>query len=377
VSELDERIAFYLQQRIEKSLFRELPQTAGKIDFSSNDYLGFSRSAFLFQQVQARLTACRNEKMGAGGSRLLSGNSALQVRVEELLAAAHHGEAALLFNSGFDANAGLISTVARPGDLIFYDEFVHASIHQGMKLSGARTMPFRHNDLSDLENKIRLHLNHQTGFVITESVFSMEGDKPALKQLAVLSEWYGLKLIIDEAHATGVFGENGSGLCNEASIEHKCFARVYTFGKALGCHGGAVIGSRQLKDYLVNFCRNFIYTTALPTDQLLRVKHAYLMLQQPLIQRVRLKNLISYFRSEWTKANVPAVLTGEGPIFGLMIAGNERCRNAAAVLQKNGFEVRPILSPTVSKGTERLRIILHSFNTSSEVDRLIDIIKNL
>jgi 8-amino-7-oxononanoate synthase len=178
------RINDFLEQRKENNLYRKLQNTNNLIDLSSNDYLGLSRSAFIRQQVELDYRNYQFHKSGATGSRLLNGNSALFEEVEALLAKTHHAEAALLFNSGFDANVGLISTLIRPNDAIFYDELVHASIYQGMKLSGAKLIPFKHNNYIDLEEQLKTIKGFEVGFIITESLFSMEGDRADLKKLA-------------------------------------------------------------------------------------------------------------------------------------------------------------------------------------------------
>lgn len=370
---LNTRIQNYLQQRKENHLYRQLSIKQDLIDFSSNDYLGFSRSAFIKQEVEKELKSYAFHKSGATGSRLLNGNSELYEEVETLLAKTHHADAALLFNSGFDANVGLISTVARPNDTIFYDELVHASIGQGMRLSGAKLIAFKHNDLQDLENLLQ-HTKFDIAFVITESLFSMEGDMPDLAKLAALAKTYHAELIIDEAHATGLFGSNGSGLCNVAKIEEECFARVYTFGKAIGSHGAVVIGSQNLKAYLINFSKNFIYSTALETHNLLSVKHSYNYLQNNINQLVNLFRLNEYFNKRTKELKLPYLVVGEGPIFGIIVGDNKKCKDIATYLQTNGFDIRAILSPTVPKATERLRVILHSYNKTEEIDRLFTLI---
>lgn len=370
---INERIQHYLQQRKDNFLFRKLQNTSGLVDFSSNDYLGLSRAAFIKQQVALDAKNYQFHKSGATGSRLLNGNSELYEEVETLLAKTHHAEAALLFNAGFDANVGLISTVIRPNDTIFYDELVHASIHQGMQLSGAKLIPFKHNDMLDLENRLK-ETTYEVAFVITESIFSMEGDKADLKKLAELSTTYEVELIIDEAHATGLFGSQGSGLCNVANIEELCFARVYTFGKAIGSHGAVVVGSQQLKEYLINFSKNFIYSTALDTHNLLCVKHSYFYLQNNINQLIELENLNKYFISRINSLKVGFQVCGEGPIFGLIVGDNKKCKDLSTYLQLSGFDVRAILSPTVPKHTERLRIIIHSFNKLEEIDKLLQLI---
>ena len=356
---INDRIENYLLKRKEAHLFRQLSVNQKLIDFSSNDYLGFSKSAYIKQQVDIEYNILKTTKTGATGSRLLNGNSSLFEDLEQLLA---------------DANVGLISTVARPNDVIFYDELVHASIHQGMQLSDAKLVAFAHNDMIDLEEKLKLKAVGQIGFIITESLFSMEGDQPDLQKLADLASNYEVELIIDEAHATGLFGRNGAGLCNVAAIEAKCFARVYTFGKAIGSHGAVVVGSQKLKQYLINFSKPFIYSTALETHNLLSVKHSYFYLQNNINQQIKLNNLIFYFKNKFHSLKTKFSLIGDGPIFGILVSGNESCRRIAKHLQENGLNIRPIVAPTVPKGTERLRIILHSYNSKEEIDLLYNLL---
>lgn len=369
----EERIQYYLQQRKENHLYRQLTVNSSLIDFSSNDYLGFSKSVYIKQEVEKDLKNYRFYKSGATGSRLLNGNSELYEEVETLLAKTHHAEAAVLFNSGFDANVGLISTVARPNDSIFYDELVHASIHQGMLLSGAKMIPFKHNDYDDLENQL-INSTYEVGFIITESLFSMEGDKADLVKLSQIALKYQVELIVDEAHATGLFGKNGSGLCNISKIEEQCFARIYTSGKAIGSHGAVVVGKKNLKDYLINFSKNFIYSTALETHNLLSVKHSYLYLQNNVNQLDKLNKLIKHFKIKINELDGQYNVCGEGPIFGIIIGDNRKCRELSTYLQSYGFDIRAILSPTVPKNTERLRVIMHSFNTHEQINQLIKLL---
>ncbi len=371
MTELNNRLQSYLQHRKEDGLYRQLSLDSGKVDFSSNDYLGFSKSAFIAQQVAHDIESNGTQKAAATGSRLLNGNSVLAENLEELLASVHHAESALLFNSGFDANVGLISTVIRPGDIVLFDESVHASIRQGIKLSGAESLTFKHNNLSDLEIKLLQANTYKVKWVITESVFSMEGDSVDLQGLSDICTKNGAELIVDEAHATGVFGEYGSGLCSSAGIEGKCFARVYTFGKAIASHGAVVVGSKILRDYLINFSKNFIYTTALETSNLLRIRHTYSVLKNNVNQVFKLNNLIEHFNKESIFIKNRYEVCGSGPIFGVIVPGNVSCISFAKYLQDQHFDVRAILSPTVPKGKERLRIILHSFNTFVEIDRLL------
>ncbi|MCB0508705.1 MAG: pyridoxal phosphate-dependent aminotransferase family protein [Chitinophagales bacterium] len=371
---IEDRIGNFLEERKQNKLYRSLKLTEDLVDFSSNDYLGLARSAFIRQQVDLEYQQYKHQKTGATGSRLLNGNSSLYEEIEEQIAQIHHAEAALIFNSGFDANVGLLSTVARKDDIIFYDESIHASLHQGIKLSGAESKSFAHQNYADLEAKLSLCSPEKVKFIVSESVFSMKGDKADLKILAHFAQKYKANLIVDEAHATGIFGEKGSGLCRELEMENACFARIYTFGKAIGSHGAAVVGSRQLKDYLINFSKNFIYTTALSTPNLLSVKHSYFFIQNNVNQLNRLFNLINFFKSEINSLNIDYKILGEGPVFCLLVSGNENCRDFAAYFQANGLDLRPILSPTVPKGQELIRIVLHSYNTELELNKLFSLI---
>lgn len=373
--DVENRISTYLEKRVISNQLRKLMIVNDLVDFSSNDYLGFSRSAYLKQQVDIELNSFyKFKKSGATGSRLLDGNSYLADELEQLLARMHHAEAALLFNSGYDANVGLLSTVIRSGDLVFYDELIHASLHQGIKLSCSNSFCYKHNNYDELNDFLQQADKNKVKFIVSESVFSMEGDKADLKKLVHLSKQYNAHLIIDEAHSNGIFGDRGSGMCNEFELEQDCFARIYTFGKAIGSHGAVVVGSQMLIEYLINFSKNFIYTTALDSHTLLSVKHAYLYLQNNINQSVKLRKAIFYFNLCIDTLKDKYEVCGEGPIYGIIVPGNENCKKMALYLSNKGYNVRPILSPTVSKGKERLRIVLHSYNTEIEINQLISLI---
>ena len=249
-----------LRQRNEQNAFRQLKPANGKTDFCSNDYLGIVHNNLLNEKLPPGL------KTGSTGSRLLAGNYGLIEAAEKQIAAFHKADAALIFNSGYDANVGILSSIPQKGDTILYDQLCHASLRDGIRLSFAQSFSFGHNNMAELEKK----LTTASGsiFIVTESVFSMDGDFCPLQQLIHLSKKYNAHLIIDEAHAIGVIGEKGEGLCQQENVQHEIFCRVYTFGKACGCHGAVVVGSQQLKNYLINFARSFIYTTALPNMQL-------------------------------------------------------------------------------------------------------------
>jgi len=347
------------------------------IDFTSNDYLGFARSDELWRLIKSDLSSEPGKVNGSTGSRLLSGNSAMAEELETTLSDFHRGESALLFNSGYDANLGLFSCIAQRTDTIVYDELCHASIIDGIRLSHAQSVKFRHNNLTQLEEILKKAKGDV--YVAAESVYSMDGDLAPLDELAKVCRLYNANLIVDEAHATGVFGSRGEGRTGELKLENKVFARMHTFGKALGCHGAVVICSEVLKNYLVNFSRPFIYSTALPPHSLSAIKAAYAYLTTQAENRTLLFERIRFFRE---KVKVMEMADGikiperSGPIQNVVMSGNDRVKKLAAGVQSKGFDVRAIMSPTVPAGSERLRICLHSFNKEEEIEGLVKLLRS-
>ncbi|MCB9033377.1 MAG: pyridoxal phosphate-dependent aminotransferase family protein [Chitinophagales bacterium] len=369
---INQRIQYYLEQRKENQLFRKLTSSNTLVDFSSNDYLGFAKSAWIKQQMEQDVKLL--QQIGSTGSRLLNGNHTIIEALEQQIANFHYAEAALFFNSGYNANVGLISTVARKEDIIIYDEKVHASIHVGMQLSKATLIPFKHNNLNDLSEQLLQVKTNGVVFVIVETMYSMDGDIADLKTIAQLCKQYQANLIIDEAHSIGLFGEKGRGLANEQGVEQDCFARVYTYGKALGSHGAAVAGSQDLQDYLINFAKPFIYSTAPLLLDFLSVKHSYNFLQQNKNQLIKLNCLINYFKEKIKTQNVVKNIKGIGPIFLFMFNSVEATKKTASFLQAQGLDCRAIVYPTVAQNEPRIRIVLHSYNTTQEIDQLIELI---
>lgn len=374
---IPKKIQEKLNNRIQNKVFRVLPSATNTIDFSSNNYLGFATSETIFKNTHQLLIDRNLQQNGATGSRLLSGNYELYQEVEAQLCTFHNSEAALLFNSGYDANIGFFSVVPQRGDIIFYDEFIHASIRDGIGMSNAKSYKFKHNDLSDLQAKIQKikqsNTTDQEIYIVTESVFSMDGDSPDLKNLVKLSKKENAYLVVDEAHALGVFGEHGKGLLQELHLENEVFARIYTFGKALGCHGAVILGSNTLKSYLVNFSRSLIYTTGLPPHAVATIKIAYDELSQTTAIQDLQKN-IHIFKETTKNLNF---IPGNAAIHCCIFSGNENVKNAAKKLQEKGFNVKPIVSPTVPKGKERLRFCLHSYNTEAEIKAVINTVQIL
>ena len=363
-----------LADRRRAGLLRQLRTANNLIDFCSNDYLGFARSSELRSAIRRAEAAKMALSTGATGSRLLTGQTELADEVEQELARFYGTESALIFNSGYDANLGLLACLPQAGDTLLTDELVHASMIDGARLSYATRSRFRHNDLIDLNDQLRSATDQNPSgqvFVAVESVYSMDGGIAPLRELADLCDCYGAALVVDEAHATGVYGPNGEGLVVALELQDRVFARVHTFGKALGVHGAAVVGPAVLRDYLINFARPFIYSTALPPHSLLAIRCAHEHLSTHPDARQQLHDQLAYFRQR-----VSGVLPGspwidsQSPIQCLIVPGNQTARHLATVAQGAGFDVRAILSPTVPAGQERLRICVHTYNTEAEIDRL-------
>jgi 8-amino-7-oxononanoate synthase len=363
-----------LNKRRGSGSLRSLKVSHDLVDFCSNDYLGFSTTGALHAQIlEFNLKQSKSISEGSTGSRLLSGNSAIAESLEDYIASFHNAEAALLFNSGYDANVGMLSCIPKRGDTIFYDELVHVSIRDGIRLSYAKAYSFRHNDISHLEELFSFAQG--TVYIAVESVYSMDGDIAPLNDLVELCEKHSANLIVDEAHATGVFGPLGKGCVSELMLEKKVFARVHTYGKAMGTHGAAIVGSKILHDFLVNFARPFIYSTALPNHSLVAIMCAYALLSENEEVQHSLHKNIKLFRVLTEKVNNCNLFESISPIQCVLFPGNENVTRLASLVQKKGYDVRPIMSPTVPAGKERLRICIHSFNNENEIKGLVDAIE--
>lgn len=453
---LESTFSALISRRRSRSLLRRLTTVPpGTVDFSSNDYLSLStnpdiRQAFLNLLEQEGYNSSRpgvhvgpsttspsqpQPQLGSRGSRLLDGNHPSADSLEALIAAHHGSPAALLFTSGFDANAGLFSCAPQPGDFVVYDELIHASVHDGMRLSrvpAARRVPFAHNSVDGLRGVLRELVGEEPGvregganvFVAVEAVYSMDGDLAPLREMVdVVREVLPLGngyVIVDEAHATGVFGQRGRGLCCELGVEDKVFARVVTFGKAVGSQGGesfmilccplitipkfvvrlillrvvltscdatsiaVVLCSKIAREYLINYARTLIYTTAMSFPSLASIRASYDfmisgrtdILVGHLQHLIRLTHrLLSHIVSGLADdPSAPAILAlsplGES-ISPIIPVFTPQPRSLASHCQAQGLMVRPIVAPTVPHGTERVRVCLHAGNTQWEVEKLV------
>ncbi|MCA1919122.1 MAG: pyridoxal phosphate-dependent aminotransferase family protein [Flavobacterium piscis] len=383
---LAENLIQKLENRKQNNSLRKLPVFNNLVDFSSNDYIGFSKSESIFKLTHAYLLENEIFQNGASGSRLISGNHSLYQITETFIAEFHDAESALIFNSGYDANVGFFSAVPQRNDVILYDELSHASIRDGIVMSNAKSYKFNHNDFEDLE---RLIIKFQASipdlrdqisnniYIVTETVFSMDGDSSNLEELVELSEKYNCYLIVDEAHTLGVFGEKGEGLMQYLNLHNKIFARIMTFGKGLGCHGAAILGSSDLKEYLVNFARSFIYTTGLSPHAVATILVAYQQLQveKETIEKLR-QNIILFNQQKNLLGLKPMFVRSKSAIQSAIVPGNENAKQLAQQLQDKGFDIKAILSPTVPEGQERLRFCIHSYNSEEEINQVLELLRN-
>ncbi|KAE8447959.1 hypothetical protein EG329_010031 [Mollisiaceae sp. DMI_Dod_QoI] len=399
---IEKKMHTLLSRRKSLSSFRTLttfPPTS--LDFSSNDFLSLSTSPLLRTSYLHELTTSPSFRLGSTGSRLLDGNSSYAENLETSIAEFHNAEAALLFNSGFDANEGFFACVPQEGDVVVFDEMVHASVREGMRLSRAgKRVSFRHCDVGDLKRVLEevnardmeVREGRRNVFVAVESLYSMDGDLAPLREIVdVVEETLGRNgnglVVVDEAHATGVYGEKGRGLVCELGLEGRVYARLHTFGKALGSNGAAILCSALTREYLINYARPLIYTTAMGFPSLAAIKVVYSLMREGRTEalRFRLNELIEHMYCK-LKALQPFtrdVITGteivqippempRSPIFSLLMP---EPRSLARHCQVAGFVVRPIMPPTVPEGTQRVRVCLHAGNTHDDIERLVATIK--
>lgn len=421
------------------------------MDFSSNDYLGLARSSEQKALVEARyksLTADDHRgtgtsssaaasvslpTLGSTGSRLLSGDSTYARQLEQRLARWHNRPAALLCNSGYDANLAVLSCL--PCDEFLFDEYAHNSLRMGMRLAKKRRTKdnqpsnthkddeeeidgglFLHNSVQDLHRKLKAVMDKRNEqrkarriLIVVESVYSMDGDVAPLQEMLDLALRYGALVMVDEAHGLGTFGDDtrnnsrGTGVLTQLGLEHHpaLACSVHTFGKAAGCHGAVICGSKRLRQYLWNYGWPLIYSTSLPLHSLVAIECAYETMTRPRGKRLRqhTDHLVTYFRQSVEERIIAAISTenpgrsstttlqaGSGNVYllpstspiqalVLPIDGNQACTEFCERLWKHsGCTIRlyPIKSPTVPAGMERIRIVLHGHNTTKEVDRLVD-----
>jgi 8-amino-7-oxononanoate synthase len=360
---VNEKLHRKLRLREEEGTMRSLSLFDGFVDFFSNDYLGLARVP----------NDPRDEDIcGGTGSRLISGSSKESFEAETAVAHFFNAEAALIFNSGYDANLGFYSSVPQRGDTVLYDERIHASIRDGVRLGFAQHVRFKHNDLSDLHSKLKVAQGNV--FVGVESLYSMDGDIPPLREMVELCHEFGANLIIDEAHACGVFGVRGKGIVDALNLTDHVLVRLITFGKAYGSHGAAILCSDFMKAYLINFARSFIYTTALPPEAYRRIQKMICL--ESITERTSLlQDRIAYFRTRVPMTSSRSEINS--PIQIIPIGNVDETKELANKIQAQRIGVKAILTPTVPIGKEGIRICIHAFNTNDEINRLADLLKKL
>ncbi len=338
------------------------------LNFSSNDYLGISNDFTLRNEFLKEYTE-NGGKISNPSARLLCGTSPVYLEMEKFLANLFDKERALIFNSGYHGNVGIYSSLVDSNDVVFVDRLNHASIIDGIRLSGAKIIPYRHLDYDDLRQKLyRYRKNHKKAIISSESLFSMDGDIADINKLADLKEEFNTLLIIDEAHSFGVYG-NGAGICKEQNALRRTDLILATFGKAVGSYGAFVAGSEVLINYLVNFARSFIFSTTLPE---ISVAFSHYALEKRILKDNTLQNKLFDINTHFRKSLKTFKILGESYIAPVLIGENARTVELSNHLIKNGFYILPIRYPTVAKNTARLRISLNSSLDISDTDKLTE-----
>ena len=357
-----------LREREKAGLLRSLETAPGGVDFCSNDYLGLARDGRLRRAIAA-LAADGAMPQGATGSRLISGNHPAVEALEVQLSGFHGSEAALVFSSGFAANLGLLAGLGGVVGTLVCDRLLHASAIDGGRLSGAKRLVFAHNDMRDLKATLKELNRGETAAIVVETLYPMDGDVAPLEEIAALAERHGAAVVVDEAHANGVLGPAGRGGVIAAGLEGRVLARVVTFGKALGLEGGAVLCSGDLRDYLVNFARSFVFSTGVSPLRAASVQAAYELLPDLNAEREQLLGNVAYFRKRVAESAQPW-LPSESWIQCLRLPGARHVTRVGGILRRRGLAALPIRAPTVPEGGERIRVCLHCYNTRAEIDLL-------
>ncbi|EEP76396.1 hypothetical protein UREG_01245 [Uncinocarpus reesii 1704] len=384
-----------LEERRAKGRLRALKVLPPDVaDFSSNDFLSLSISpAFRELYLDNLCKTSNSHRIASSGSRLLDGDTDYAEDLEEFLARFHNAPSGRLFNSGYDANVGIYSCIPQRGDVIMYDELIHASTHDGMRLSRAgRRTPFKHNSVEDFQEKLQKEIDldplvrsgKRNVIVAVESLYSMEGDFAPIREiLDVLESMLPLSnghLIVDEAHSTGIFGPRGAGIVQGLGVEDRVFIRLHTFGKAVASNGAIVLCAPITREYLTNYARPLIFSSATGLPSLVATRTSYELMAEGATEplQAQLQQRIELLRS--SLANIAPASSAilcinhhpTSPIFSLR---TKFPHDLAKICQKEGLMVRAIMSPTVPLGTERVRACLHARNSVEELEKLVDVIR--
>ena len=331
---------------------RKLTINSHLVDFASNDYLGIAKK----------------NQSGSTGSRLISGNSQQIVDLEKKFSMLTSFQASLFFNSGFQANIGLIPAISDRNTTIYYDELIHASLRDGIRLSVAKSFSFKHNDLANLSDKLAKVKGRI--LIVVEAIYSMDGDSPDLLLLNKIAKKYQAEIVVDEAHSFGIYGGKGLGMVNDLNLTNHVLATIFPLGKAVGSSGCFISGSELLKDYLINFCRSFIYSTA-PSKSIIKEVDTQLDALNLDDSRDKVFELKKYFLNGISN-NLKIISCDKSAIVSILFPNTNELKNIESKIKDAGLFVKAILHPTVPKGLERLRVCIHSFNTKKEIDLLLN-----
>ncbi|WP_096436846.1 8-amino-7-oxononanoate synthase [Alteribacter populi] len=378
MGEFDQRLNNRLAERKKQGLYRKLKtmNTAPgpRVDingekqlvFSSNNYLGLANDQRLINAAKATLDEFG---VGSSGSRLTTGNSIWHERLEEKVAQFKQTEAALLFSNGYLANVGVLSSLPEKGDVILSDQLNHASIIDGCRLSKADTMIYNHVDMIDLEKKLKEERSYQRRFIVTDGVFSMDGNIAPLDKIMTLASRYGASVIVDDAHATGVLGKHGRGTSEYFGIKPDVI--IGTLSKAVGTEGGYVAGSKTLVDFLLNYARPFIFQTAISPASCAASSVAFDVIESSMNKRESLVSKVQYLKMNLQELGYH-VIGGQGPIVPVIIGESQKAVSFADRLREKAIYAPAIRPPTVSPSESRIRLTLTSDHTDEEIDYLIE-----
>jgi 8-amino-7-oxononanoate synthase len=368
---IDTRIDARIESLTAAGLLRALQEPSG-IDLCSNDYLGLANHPLLKDRMSA---AVQELGCGSTGSRLLRGERLCFSAIERRFAAFKGTEATLYFSSGYSANLAALSTFLEEGDVVFFDRLNHASLIDGMKLGAAKKVVFPHADIDGLRHYVEKYRPQGQMFLVTESLFSMDGDLAPLQAYAALCREQGMALIVDEAHAVGVYGKNGSGAIEAAGISNDVFLSINSAGKALGVSGAFVAGSSRAIQYLIQRGRSFLFSTAPPPSVAVAIDAALDIVEQEPERRATLQQLVSYLRGALSGAGIDIAPEGS-QILSVVVGESEPALRVASTLQTAGFDVRAIRPPTVPEGTSRLRISVNVGLSEEVLDRFAHCLRN-
>lgn len=333
------------------------------LNLSSNDYLGLSQHPAITEVMREALLS---EGVGSGASRLVTGNRAAYSRLEEALSGWQNCEAALVFANGYMANSGVISALVSRGDVVFSDQLNHASIVDGTILSRAELARYRHNDMDHLRFLLNKYRDKRRKLIVTDAVFSMDGDQAPLRELALLKREYEAMLMVDEAHSGGIYGGRGEGLCHELGVQDEVDVHMGTFSKSFGVYGAYVCGSRTLIRWLINKARPLIYSTALPPSLVAGISKALDLVQTEHWRRERLHEAIKLFRSSLSTTGFD-VGAGDSPIIPIIVGDNDTALRFSGALEEEGIAAVAIRPPTVPDGTARIRFSLSAVHSDKEL----------